>query len=116
MDGPLWDMAGRWQCNLRAGHVLSTFIKTQLFPLFLSFLGCRTIPPSVLGMTFPQYIMHTYIYMYADTHTYTYIHTHIHTYIHTYIYTCIHIHTYTYTSIHTYTSVCMYASILCILP
>src|SRR6218665_333630 len=88
----------------------------------------RTIPPRILSRTFPpgqfpQYIVHTCIYIYAYTHIYTYTHTHIHihTYIHSYThtytyiymhtYTCIHIHT--YTDIHKYTSVCMYASILC---
>src|SRR6218665_1205177 len=64
----------------------------------------RTIPPPVLGRTFPPdnspLICYAYIYTHVciHTHTHTYIHTHIH--IHTYIHTYIYMHTYTCVHIH----------------
>src|SRR6218665_2875002 len=70
----------------------------------------RTIPPPVLGRTFPpgqfppMLCIYTYTCMHTLTYTHTYIHTHIHihTYIHTYIYTHTYTHTYTYIHIHAY--------------
>src|SRR6218665_3906175 len=83
----------------------------------------RTIPPPVLGRTFPPdnslhilcigptYIsMYPYTHIHTYTHTYTHIHTHIHIHTYTYIYmhtyTCIHIPTYIYR--HTYICIWMY--------
>ena len=107
-----WFFCGRHKCTHSVDLSLTHFLGWCD--------GCRTIPldnspgqlpPRQFPLPFwvghfpldtipPQYVMHTYIHMYAHTHTYIHKHIHIHTYIHTYIY----IHTYTYIHIRAYIS------------
>ena len=81
----------------------------------------RTIPPTVLGRTFPpgQFspIYYAYIHIHVCIHTHTYrIHTYIQAYIYTLTYThicihtysCIHIHAYINIHIQAYMHICMH--------